>query len=101
MKNTSRRAPRLSAYPRRRFRRAVRRAPAIIATKTEGKKRAAILLGGLSFADGAMRSAGVQGPITSKYTGLPRYAAASIRTGVPGAEGNDPCHAARVSAKKG
>src|SRR5271157_505661 len=43
----------------------------------------------------------VQGPINSKYTGLPRYAAASIRIGMLGRSASDPVQAPRASLSTG
>ena len=45
----------------------------------------------------SMRSGSVHGPITSKNTGLPRYAAASIRSMTSLRVGCVPVHAARIS----
>jgi hypothetical protein len=48
---------------------------------------------------GTIRTALVHGPTTSKFTTLPRYAAASNRTGILVEWGSDPSHAILESAK--
>src|SRR5580704_17772208 len=90
-KAARRNAPRVSPRPRRTLRHARKAARMSVQMKNIPTTFP------VSPDGGAILSGFDQGPITWKYTGLPRQDAASIRSGAAGACPYDPVHAARAS----